>query len=124
MSAADLELGYAGAKVYAGFAEGARFAVLLFRADSPELVAVLEADKLGQLRTGAASGVAARHLAARSAARNRRAASCAFGCNPRMWRSDRSSKRPHTVAIVLVMSSRRASASSTARVHTPSAGPV
>jgi ornithine cyclodeaminase/alanine dehydrogenase-like protein (mu-crystallin family) len=63
MAAADLELGYAGAKVYAGFAEGARFVVLLFRADSPEVVAVIEADKLGQLRTGAASGVAARHLA-------------------------------------------------------------
>jgi alanine dehydrogenase len=63
MAAADLELGYAGAKVYAGFREGARFVVLLFRADSPELVSVLEADKLGQLRTGAASGVAARHLA-------------------------------------------------------------
>jgi ornithine cyclodeaminase/alanine dehydrogenase-like protein (mu-crystallin family) len=63
MAAADLELGYAGAKVYAGFREGARFVVLLFRADAPELVAVLEADKLGQLRTGAASGVAARHLA-------------------------------------------------------------
>jgi ornithine cyclodeaminase/alanine dehydrogenase-like protein (mu-crystallin family) len=63
MAAADLELGYAGAKVYAGFRDGARFAVLLFRADSPELVAVLDADKLGQLRTGAASGVAARHLA-------------------------------------------------------------
>jgi alanine dehydrogenase len=67
MAAADLDLGYAGAKVYAGFREGARFAVLLFRADSPELVAVLEADKLGQLRTGAASGVAARHLAAAGA---------------------------------------------------------
>ena len=67
MAAADLELGYAGAKVYAGFRDGARFAVLLFRADSPELVAVLEADKLGQLRTGAASGVAARHLAASGA---------------------------------------------------------
>jgi ornithine cyclodeaminase/alanine dehydrogenase-like protein (mu-crystallin family) len=63
MAAADLELGYAGAKVYAGFRDGARFAVLLFRADSPELVAVLEADRLGQLRTGAASGVAAKHLA-------------------------------------------------------------
>src|SRR5712691_5754729 len=63
MAAADLELGYAGAKVYAGFQEGARFVVLLFRADAPELVAVLDADKLGQLRTGAASGVAARHLA-------------------------------------------------------------
>ncbi len=67
MAAADLELGYAGAKVYAGFREGARFAVLLFRADSPELVAVLEADKLGQLRTGAASGVAAKYLAAEGA---------------------------------------------------------
>src|SRR6516162_6775966 len=67
MAAADLELGYAGAKVYAGFRDGARFAVLLFRADSPELVAVLEADKLGQLRTGAASGVAAKHLAASDA---------------------------------------------------------
>jgi alanine dehydrogenase len=67
MAAADLELGYAGAKVYAGFASGARFAVLLFRADAPELVAVIEADKLGQLRTGAASAVAARHLAASGA---------------------------------------------------------
>jgi ornithine cyclodeaminase/alanine dehydrogenase-like protein (mu-crystallin family) len=63
MAAADLELGYAGAKVYAGFGDGARFVVLLFRADTPELVAVIDADKLGQLRTGAASGVAARHLA-------------------------------------------------------------
>ncbi len=63
MAAADLELGYAGAKVYAGFASGARFAVLLFRAEEPELVAVIDADKLGQLRTGAASGVAAKHLA-------------------------------------------------------------
>jgi ornithine cyclodeaminase/alanine dehydrogenase-like protein (mu-crystallin family) len=69
MAAADLELGYAGAKVYTGFREGARFVVLLFRADSPELVAVIEADKLGQLRTGAASGVAAKYLA-RSGARS------------------------------------------------------
>jgi alanine dehydrogenase len=67
MAAADLELGYAGAKVYAGFRDGTRFTVLLYRADVPELVAVLEADKLGQLRTGAASGVAAKHLAASGA---------------------------------------------------------
>jgi ornithine cyclodeaminase/alanine dehydrogenase-like protein (mu-crystallin family) len=67
MSAADIELGYAGAKVYSGFRDGARFVVLLFRADSPELVAVIEADKLGQLRTGAASGVAAKYLAMRGA---------------------------------------------------------
>jgi ornithine cyclodeaminase/alanine dehydrogenase-like protein (mu-crystallin family) len=68
MAASDVELGYAGAKVYAGFREGARFAVLLFRADKPELVAVVDADKLGQLRTGAASGVAAKHLAKAGAA--------------------------------------------------------
>jgi len=67
MAASDVELGYAGAKVYSGFREGARFAVLLFRADRPELVAVIDADKLGQLRTGAASGVAAKHLAKRGA---------------------------------------------------------
>ena len=62
MSAADLGLGYAGAKVYAAFRDGARFVVLLFRVDAPQLVAVIEADKLGQLRTGAASGVAAKYL--------------------------------------------------------------
>ena len=64
MAAADLGLGYAGLKSYAAFrGAGARFVVLLFRADRPELVAVVEADRLGQLRTGAASAVAARHLA-------------------------------------------------------------
>jgi ornithine cyclodeaminase/alanine dehydrogenase-like protein (mu-crystallin family) len=63
MAASDSGLGYAGAKVYAGFREGARFAVLLFRTEEPELVAVLDADQLGRLRTGAASAVAARFLA-------------------------------------------------------------
>jgi ornithine cyclodeaminase/alanine dehydrogenase-like protein (mu-crystallin family) len=63
MAASDLELGYAGAKVYAGFGEGAAFVVTLFDASRPVLVAVLEADHLGRLRTGAASAVAARHLA-------------------------------------------------------------
>ncbi|MFL5966756.1 MAG: ornithine cyclodeaminase family protein [Gaiellaceae bacterium] len=63
MAASDLELGYAGAKIYAGFAGGASFVVALFSASEPELVAVLEADELGRLRTGAASGVAAKHLA-------------------------------------------------------------
>src|SRR3954447_5312624 len=63
MAAADLELGYAGAKVYSAFAEGSRFCVLLFDARTPELHAVIEADALGRLRTGGASGVAARFLA-------------------------------------------------------------
>jgi ornithine cyclodeaminase/alanine dehydrogenase-like protein (mu-crystallin family) len=68
MAASDLELGYAGAKVYAGFREGAAFVAALFSAARPELVAVLEADRLGRLRTGAASAVAARHLARAGAA--------------------------------------------------------
>jgi ornithine cyclodeaminase/alanine dehydrogenase-like protein (mu-crystallin family) len=50
-------------KTYAGFAEGTRFVVVLFAADGPEVLALIEADRLGQLRTGAASAVAARHLA-------------------------------------------------------------
>jgi alanine dehydrogenase len=68
MAAADLELGYAGAKVYAGFGGGAAFVVSLFAADRPELVALIEADRLGRLRTGAASGVAAKHLGKEGAA--------------------------------------------------------
>ncbi len=63
MAASDLGLGYAGVKAYVGFGEGAAFAVALFSAKRPELVALLEADWLGRLRTGAASAVAARHLA-------------------------------------------------------------
>jgi alanine dehydrogenase len=64
MSAADLELGYAGVKTYAAFGyEDVRFVVVLFEARRAELVAVIEANRLGQLRTGAASGVAARYLA-------------------------------------------------------------
>jgi alanine dehydrogenase len=63
MAASDLELGVAGVKAYAGFREGAAFVVALFAADRPELVALIEADHLGRLRTGAASAVAAKHLA-------------------------------------------------------------
>jgi alanine dehydrogenase len=68
MAAADLELGAAGVKTYAAFRTGARFVVVLFAADRPEVLALIEADRLGQLRTGAASGVAARHLAKEGAA--------------------------------------------------------
>jgi ornithine cyclodeaminase/alanine dehydrogenase-like protein (mu-crystallin family) len=63
MAAADLELGVAGLKTYAGFPDGARFVVALFAVDRPEVFALIEADRLGQRRTGAASAVAARHLA-------------------------------------------------------------
>jgi ornithine cyclodeaminase/alanine dehydrogenase-like protein (mu-crystallin family) len=63
MWAVDRELGLAGLKSYAAGREGASFVVLLFETETTKPVAVIEADKLGQLRTGAASGVAARYLA-------------------------------------------------------------
>jgi alanine dehydrogenase len=63
MSAADAELGLAGVKSYTWLPGGTPFVVVLFDLERAEVAAVIEADRLGQLRTGAASGVAARHLA-------------------------------------------------------------
>jgi ornithine cyclodeaminase/alanine dehydrogenase-like protein (mu-crystallin family) len=63
MWAVDNGLGLAGLKTYAAGHEAVTFVVVLFETESQRLVAVIEADKMGQLRTGAASGVAARHLA-------------------------------------------------------------
>jgi ornithine cyclodeaminase/alanine dehydrogenase len=63
MAAADNGLGLSGGKLYAATSQGTTFVVCLFDSETSELVAVIEADRLGQLRTGAASGVAARHLA-------------------------------------------------------------
>jgi ornithine cyclodeaminase/alanine dehydrogenase-like protein (mu-crystallin family) len=63
MSAVDEELGLAGLKSYAALPGGTPFVVVLFDLERAELAAVIEADRMGQLRTGAASGVAARHLA-------------------------------------------------------------
>jgi ornithine cyclodeaminase/alanine dehydrogenase-like protein (mu-crystallin family) len=68
MAAADSGLGLAGGKLYAATPAGTTFVVCLFDVETSALVAVLEADRLGQLRTGAASGVAARHLAKAGAA--------------------------------------------------------
>ncbi|HEX6490629.1 MAG TPA: ornithine cyclodeaminase family protein [Gaiellaceae bacterium] len=63
MAAVDRELGLAGLKSYAWLSQGTPFVVVLFDTRSASLAGVIEADKLGQLRTGAASGVAARYLA-------------------------------------------------------------
>jgi alanine dehydrogenase len=62
MSAVDHELRLAGLKSYLAVPSGVRFLVCLFGIDDGSLAALIEADKLGQLRTGAASGVAARYL--------------------------------------------------------------
>lgn len=63
MVAADLGLETFGIKAYTAFRAGARFLVLLYSAKSGDLLAMIEADRLGQMRTGAATGVATRHLA-------------------------------------------------------------
>jgi ornithine cyclodeaminase/alanine dehydrogenase-like protein (mu-crystallin family) len=64
MAAGDSESGYLGTKVYAtNPRHGARFVVLLFDAETTALLATIDADALGQIRTGAASGVATRHMA-------------------------------------------------------------
>jgi ornithine cyclodeaminase/alanine dehydrogenase-like protein (mu-crystallin family) len=63
MAAADRTTGYMGLKVYSIAREGARFVVILFSAESGDLVSLIEADYLGQVRTGAASGVATKWMA-------------------------------------------------------------
>jgi ornithine cyclodeaminase/alanine dehydrogenase-like protein (mu-crystallin family) len=63
MAAADATSGYMGMKIYTSARKGLRFLVPLFHVDSGELLALIEADYLGQVRTGAASGVATRLLA-------------------------------------------------------------
>src|SRR3989475_9195708 len=55
--------GYAGFKYYTASRAGIRFWVHLFDMATGELVAVIQADRLGQRRTGAASGVATKYLA-------------------------------------------------------------
>jgi len=63
MAAADSAGGYMGLKIYTVSPGGVRFLVPLFSARSGELCALIEADYLGQMRTGAASGFATRVLA-------------------------------------------------------------
>jgi alanine dehydrogenase len=63
MAASDSAGGYLGLKIYTVSPSGARFLVPLFSSESGELVALIEANYLGQMRTGAASGVATRVMA-------------------------------------------------------------
>jgi ornithine cyclodeaminase/alanine dehydrogenase-like protein (mu-crystallin family) len=63
MSAALPERGLIGFKAYTAGTEGVRFWVHLFDSKAGRPLAVIEADHLGRLRTGAASGLATRYLA-------------------------------------------------------------
>jgi alanine dehydrogenase len=62
MSASLPTLNLAGLKTYSSVSGIARFLVLLYDGKDGKLLAVIEADLLGQMRTGAASGVATRYM--------------------------------------------------------------
>ena len=63
MAAADRVSGYMGMKIYTSVGGALRFLVPLYQSATGQLVALLEADYLGQMRTGAASGVATKYMA-------------------------------------------------------------
>lgn len=68
MSAGLPTRGYLGFKYYSAFRSGVRFWFHLLDANTGELLAVMQANRLGQQRTGAASGVATKFLARLDAA--------------------------------------------------------
>lgn len=69
MGSAAKSLGVMGAKVYATSRKGpAQFVVNLFDGKTGALLAILQADYLGQVRTGAASGIATKYMARADAA--------------------------------------------------------
>jgi alanine dehydrogenase len=63
MAALDSDAGYVGMKQYTYVKGKLRFLVPLYSTLTGELLALIEADYMGQLRTGAASGVATKYLA-------------------------------------------------------------
>jgi ornithine cyclodeaminase/alanine dehydrogenase-like protein (mu-crystallin family) len=67
MSGAMPAWGVMGLKAYAAVKGRVRFVLLLFSSESGDLLAIIEADRLGQMRTGAASGVATKYMARQDA---------------------------------------------------------
>jgi ornithine cyclodeaminase/alanine dehydrogenase-like protein (mu-crystallin family) len=63
LAAAAPEQGVLGYKAYTAFRSGVRFVVMLYSSEDGRLLAQVEADWLGRMRTGAASGVATARLA-------------------------------------------------------------
>src|SRR5215472_13414634 len=63
LSAAAKTLGVMGYKAYSTSRKGAQFHVGLFDGKTGALLALIQADYLGQMRTGAASGVATQYMA-------------------------------------------------------------
>jgi len=67
MAAADYSEGFVAMKQYTYVRGKLRFLVPLYEMATGALVALIEADYMGQLRTGAASGVATKYLSRRNA---------------------------------------------------------
>jgi ornithine cyclodeaminase/alanine dehydrogenase-like protein (mu-crystallin family) len=63
MAAADFSTGFVAMKQYTYVRGKLRFLVPLYEMATGDLLAMIEADYMGQLRTGAASGVATKYLA-------------------------------------------------------------
>ncbi|MBA3390340.1 MAG: ornithine cyclodeaminase family protein [Rubrobacter sp.] len=63
MFAGAPEFNALGLKAYTIARGGARFYTMLFDAEGGELLAILQSDRLGQIRTGAATGIGTKHLA-------------------------------------------------------------
>ncbi len=63
LSASAKSLGVMGAKLYVTSRKGAQFHVALYDGKAGTMVALIQADYLGQVRTGAASGVATEYMA-------------------------------------------------------------
>jgi ornithine cyclodeaminase/alanine dehydrogenase-like protein (mu-crystallin family) len=67
MSAAWHSRGVAGHKAYVATRTGVAFHVMLYSTRGEGLLAIIEAGRLGQMRTGAASGVATKYMARQNA---------------------------------------------------------
>ncbi len=63
LSAAAKTLGVLGYKAYVDSRRGVQFHVALYDGKSGELLSLMQADYLGQVRTGAASGIATEYMA-------------------------------------------------------------
>ena len=67
LAASAPTLGVVGFKSYTAFRDGVRYSVMLYSSHDGKLLAILEADWLGRMRTGGTSGVATKYLAAAGA---------------------------------------------------------
>ncbi len=68
MAAADAGHSVFGYKAYPSFAAGGKMLVMLYDYETGKLLACLEAGRLGQIRTGAATGLATKYMARANAA--------------------------------------------------------